>query len=77
MLYQLSYRPKAAALLGFAVGAVAAAEAAILVELQPIRRLLLVLLRIVVAALALSACQNYHYTRFFLGHRFPSGLIRT
>ena len=47
---------------------VTAAEAAVLAELQPVRGLLLVLLRVVVPALALGARQNDHHTRFFLCH---------
>jgi hypothetical protein len=55
------------------MGAVATAEPAILIELQPIRRLLLIFLRVVVSAFAFAASQNDHHTRFFLRHRFPSG----
>jgi hypothetical protein len=86
MLYQLSYRPTpfpcgvvtaGYVLLRFPMSAMAPAEAAVLVELQPIRRLLLVFLRIVVAAFAFGASQNHHDTRLFLGHCFPSGKIGT
>ena len=55
-------------LLGFAVGAVAAAEAAIFAELEPVRRFLLVLLRVVIAALALGARHHNHHAIFFLCH---------
>ena len=46
----------------------AAAEAAILAQLQPVRRFLLVFLRVVVAALALGAGHHHHHARFFLSH---------
>jgi len=47
---------------------VTAAEAAVLAELQPVRGLLFVLLRVVVPALTLSARQDNHHARFFLCH---------
>jgi hypothetical protein len=50
------------------VRSVAAAEAAVFAQLQPFRRLLLVFLRVIVAALALGARQYDHYACFFLCH---------
>jgi hypothetical protein len=55
-------------LLGFAVGAVAAAVAAVLGEFQAVRVVLLVLLGVVVAALALLASEDNHDPVFFFGH---------
>ena len=55
MLYQLSYSPSP--LLRFFVRRVLTAEATVLVELNAFRRLLLVLRRAVVPALALAAGQ--------------------
>jgi hypothetical protein len=48
---------------------VATAKAAILAELQPVRRLSLVFLRVVIAALALSTGKNHHHARLFLCHQ--------
>jgi hypothetical protein len=47
---------------------VASAEAAVFAELQPVRGLLLVFLRVVVPAFALGARQDDHHSRFFLCH---------
>jgi hypothetical protein len=55
-------------LLGFAVRAVAPAEAAILAQLQAVGGFLLVLLRVVVATLALRAGHRDHHASFFLRH---------
>jgi hypothetical protein len=55
-------------LFGFAVGSVAAAEAAVLRQLEAVGRVLLVLLRVVVAALALLASQNDHHAVLFFRH---------
>ena len=55
-------------LFGFAVGAVTAAVTAILGKLQAVRVVLLVLLRVVVAALALLAGQHDHNPILFFGH---------
>jgi hypothetical protein len=50
------------------VGAVAAAVAAILGKLEAIRVVLLVFLRVVVAALALLAGEDNHHPVLFFGH---------
>jgi hypothetical protein len=50
------------------MGLVTAAEAAVFAELQPVRGLLLIFLRVVVPALALGARQNDHHARFFFCH---------
>ena len=55
-------------LLRFAMGTMATAPTAILIELEPFRRFLLVLLRIVIPAFALGTGQNHHHARFFLRH---------
>jgi sulfite exporter TauE/SafE len=55
-------------LFGFAVGTVAAAEAAVFAELQPVRRFLLIFLGVVITALALRASHNNHYTILFFCH---------
>lgn len=56
----------------------AAAEAAVLVELQPVGRLLFVLLRVVVAALALGAGHDHHHAILFFSHfRSKNGIRRT
>jgi len=57
-----------AALLGFAVGALAAAEAAILAEFEAIGVVLLVLLGVVISAFALLTSQNDHDTVLFFCH---------
>jgi hypothetical protein len=46
----------------------AAAKTAVLAQLEPFCRLLLIFLRIVVAALALRARQNDHYAILFFCH---------
>ncbi len=51
-----------------AVGTVATAEAAILAEFQPFRGLLFILLRVIVAPLALRAGEDDHHAILFLGH---------
>ena len=56
-------------LLRFPMGTVTAAPAAILAQLEPPGRLLLVLERVVVSALALGAGHRYHHAVFFLCHR--------
>ena len=53
------------------MGVVAAAEAAILAELQAIRGLLLVFLRVVVPALAVRARHHDHHAILFLRHLSP------
>jgi hypothetical protein len=50
------------------MGLMTAAKAAILAELEPVGRLLFVLLRIVVTAFAIVAGQNYHDAIFFFRH---------
>ena len=55
-------------LLGFAVGAVAPAEAAVLAQLQALRGFLLVFLRVVISALALGARHRNHHALLFLRH---------
>ena len=50
------------------MGTVATAEPAILAQLKPIRRLLLIFLRIVIAALALGARHYDHYAILFFRH---------
>lgn len=55
-------------LLGFFVGVVTAAEAAIFAQLQAIRRLRFIFLRVVIAALAVRARHNNHNPLFFLCH---------
>jgi hypothetical protein len=52
-----------------AMGLVTAAEAAVLAELQPVRGLLLIFLRVVVTALALGAGHHYHHACLFLCHQ--------
>ena len=47
----------------------AAAEAAILAQLEPVRRLRFILLRVVIPALALGARHHDHHARFFLCHQ--------
>jgi hypothetical protein len=47
---------------------VAAAEAAVLREFEPIRIVLLVLLGVVVPSLTLLASEHYHDPGFFLRH---------
>jgi hypothetical protein len=56
------------ALFRLAMGTVAAAEATILLELQPVGRLLLIFLCVVVAALAFAARHHNHDTIFFFCH---------
>ena len=56
------------ALLRLAMRAVAAAEAAIFAQLEPVRRLRFVFLRVVVAAFALGASHHHHDACFFLSH---------
>jgi hypothetical protein len=51
------------------MGLVTAAEAAVLAELQPVRGLLLIFLRVVVTALALGAGHHYHHACLFLCHQ--------
>jgi hypothetical protein len=46
----------------------AAAEPAVFAEFEPIRRMLLIFLRVVVATLALGACHNDHYAILFFCH---------
>jgi hypothetical protein len=55
-------------LLGLAVRTVAAAEPAILAQLQPFRGFLFVLLRVVVATLALGASHHDHHAILFFCH---------
>jgi hypothetical protein len=50
------------------MGFMAAAEAAILAQLEPFRGLLLVLLRVVIPAFALGARHDDHHAILFLGH---------
>jgi hypothetical protein len=57
-------------LLGFPVVFVAAAEAAVFAELQPVGRVLFVFERVVVAALALGASHGYHHAVLFFCHLF-------
>ncbi len=47
----------------------AAAKAAVLAKLEPIGRVLFILERVVVPALALGAGHRYHHAVFFLCHR--------
>jgi len=55
-------------LLGFAVGSVAAAEAAVLRQLEPVGVGLFVLLRVVVAALTFLASEHDHHAILFFRH---------
>jgi hypothetical protein len=55
-------------LLGFAVGAVAPAETAVFAQFQTVRGFLLVLLRVVIAPLALRASHRNHNALLFLRH---------
>jgi len=57
-----------AALFCFAVGTVTAAETAILAQFQPVGRLLLIFLRVVIAAFTLSARHDNHYAILFFCH---------
>jgi hypothetical protein len=56
------------------MGLVTAAKAAILAQLEPVGRLLFVLLRVVVAAFAIVAGQNYHDAVFFFRHNLTKNM---
>jgi hypothetical protein len=68
---------EAAGLLGFAVGAVAAAEAAILRQLEAVGVVLLVFLGIVIAPLTLLTGQDDHDAVLFFCHLRILGLMPT
>jgi hypothetical protein len=64
--------PPYASLFGLPMRFVAAAETAVLAQFEPVRGLLLVLERVVVAPLALGASHGNHHTGFFFRHRGSS-----
>jgi hypothetical protein len=66
---QSALADRARSLLRFPVGFMAAAEAAVFAELQPVGRILLVFERVVIPALALGAGHRHHHAVFFLRHR--------
>jgi hypothetical protein len=66
----LSYHPRLFRLLGFPVGLVTAAKAAVLAQLEPVGRVLFVFERVVVSALALGAGHRYHHAVLFFCHSF-------